>query len=107
MNEAELTCNGLVKPNTERPSFENEPLLSQVHETYEIGLILRMRYIEHLLPFSNSLKIKEALINHDEEIKERVCILLWQYIVTLEHGTHLFMHFSTWVVRLSSSPTNS
>ena len=32
--------------------------------------------------------------------------MLWQYIVTLEHGTHLHMHFSTWVFCLSSIPTN-
>ena len=51
------------------------------------------------------VKKKEALILRDGEIKERVCILLWKYIVTLEHGTHLQMHFSTWVIFLSSSPT--
>ena len=66
-----------------------------------------MSYNEHLLPSLNSSKQKEALILHDGEIKERVCILLWQYIVTLEHGTHLHMHFSTWVICLSSSLANS
>ena len=66
-----------------------------------------MSYIKRLLPFYSSLKIKELLVNHDGEIKERVCILLWQYIVTLEHGTHLHMHFSTWVIPLSSIPANS
>ena len=66
-----------------------------------------MNYIECLLPFSSSLKSKEVLINHDGEIKEIVCILLWQYIVTLEHGTHFHMHFNTWVIRLYSSPVNS
>ena len=30
---------GLVKLNDEGPSFENEPILSQVRKTYEIGLI--------------------------------------------------------------------
>ena len=39
MNDTELTFNGLIKLNTERPSFGNESLLSQVHETYENGLI--------------------------------------------------------------------
>ena len=98
---------GLIKSNDEGPFSGNEPLISWVHKTYEIGIIQRTSYIECLLPFSSSLKIKEALINHDGEIKERVCILLWQYIVTLEHGTHLHMHFSTWVVSLSLSSTNS
>ena len=98
---------GLIKSNDEGPFFGNEPLLSQVHKTYGIGIIQRMIYIERLLMFYNSLKSKEALINHDGEIKERVCILLWQYIVTLEHGTHLHMHFITWVICLSSSPANS
>ena len=56
-----------------------------------------MSYTEHLLPFSSLLK--RTLLNHRAEIKERVCILLWKYIVTLEHGTHLHMHFSTWIIR--------
>ena len=98
---------GLTKLNDEGPFSGNEPLLSQVRKTYEVGLIRRTSYIERLLPFSISLKIKEVLINHDGEIKERVCILLWQYIVTLEHGTHLHMHFSTWVICLSLSLASS
>ena len=40
MNDTELTFNGIVKLNNEGPSFGNEPLLSQVRETYENGLIL-------------------------------------------------------------------
>ena len=40
MNDIELTFNGLIKLNTERPSFGNKPLLSQVHEIYENGIIL-------------------------------------------------------------------
>ena len=39
MNDTDLTFNGLVKLNTEKPSFGNELILSQVHETYENGLI--------------------------------------------------------------------
>ena len=39
MNDTELTFIGLVKLNIERPSFGNEPLLSQVHKTYEFGLV--------------------------------------------------------------------
>ena len=41
MNDAKLTFNGLIKLNTERPSFGNEPLLSQVHKTHENGLLFR------------------------------------------------------------------
>ena len=65
----EFTFVGLIKSNDEGPSFGNEPIPSQVHKTYEIGLIQRESYIERLLPFSSSLKRKEALINHDGEIK--------------------------------------
>ena len=97
----------LIKSNDEGPFFGNEPILSQVCKTYEIGLVHRTSYIDHLLPFSSSLKSKETLINHDGEIKERVCILLWQYIVTLAHGTRLHMHFNTWVIYLSLSPADS
>ena len=39
MNDAELTFIGLIKSNIERPSFGNEPLLSQVCKTYEFGLV--------------------------------------------------------------------
>ena len=39
VNDTEFTFNGLTKLNTERPSFGNEPLLSQVHKTYENGLV--------------------------------------------------------------------
>ena len=41
MNDTELTFIGLVKSNIERPSFGNKPLLSQVHKTYEFGLVFR------------------------------------------------------------------
>ena len=40
MNDTKLTFIGLVKLNIERPSFGNEPLLSQVRKTYEFGLVL-------------------------------------------------------------------
>ena len=40
MNDAEFAFIGLIKLNTEGPFFGNEPLLSQVHETYENVLIL-------------------------------------------------------------------
>ena len=39
MNDTKLNFNGIVTLNTERPSFGNEPLLSQVHKTYENGII--------------------------------------------------------------------
>ena len=39
MKDTELTFIGLVKLNIERPSFGNEPLLSQVCKTYEFGLV--------------------------------------------------------------------
>ena len=39
MNDTKFTFNGLVKLNTEKPSFGNEPLLSQVCEIYENGII--------------------------------------------------------------------
>ena len=32
--------------------------------------------------------------------------MLWPYIVTFEHGSHLHMNFSTWVLCLCSSPAN-
>ena len=41
MNDTKLTFIGLVKSNIERPSFGNEPLLSQVRKTYEFGLVFR------------------------------------------------------------------
>ena len=65
----EFSFIGLVKSNDKGPFSGKEPLLSQVHKTYDIGLVRRMSYIECLLPFSSSLKIKEARINHDGEIK--------------------------------------
>ena len=71
MNYTEFYFIGIIKLNIERPFFGNEPLLSQVRKTYEIGLVWMTSYIEHLLPFSISLKSKEALINHDGEIKGR------------------------------------
>ena len=42
MNYTEFSFIGLVKINIERPSFGNEPLLSQVRKTYEFGLVQRM-----------------------------------------------------------------
>ena len=39
MNDTELTFIGIVKLNIERPSFGNEPLLSQVRKTYESRLV--------------------------------------------------------------------
>ena len=41
MNDTELEFNGIVKLNTKRPSFGNDPLLSHVCKTYENGLIFR------------------------------------------------------------------
>ena len=41
MNDTEFYFIGLVKLNIERPSFGNEPLLSQVCKTYELGLVFR------------------------------------------------------------------
>ena len=38
MNYNKFSFNGLVKLKNERPLFQNEPLLSQVHKTYEFGL---------------------------------------------------------------------
>ena len=40
MNDTELTFIGLIKLNIERPSFGNEPILSQVSKTYEFGIVL-------------------------------------------------------------------
>ena len=40
MNDTEFSFIGIVKLNIERPSFGNEPLLSQVHKTYKFGLVL-------------------------------------------------------------------
>ena len=39
MNDTKFTFIGLVKLNIERPYFGDKPLLSQVHETYEFGLV--------------------------------------------------------------------
>ena len=67
-----------------------------------------MSYKKSLLFYLNLQTRKQVLILCDGKINGRVCIsLLRQYIVTLGHGTHLHMHFSTWVVSLSLSPTNS
>ena len=41
MNDAKFSFIGLVKSNIERPSFGNEPLLSQVRKTYDFGLVFR------------------------------------------------------------------
>ena len=41
MNDTDLTFIGLIKLNIERPSFGNEPLLSQVHKTYDSRLVFR------------------------------------------------------------------
>ena len=39
MNDTEFSFIGLIKSNIERPSFGNEPLLSQVLKKYEFGLV--------------------------------------------------------------------
>ena len=39
MNDVKFAFIGLVKLNTERRFFGNEPLLSQVHEIYGNGLV--------------------------------------------------------------------
>ena len=54
MNDTEFSFIGLIKLNIERPFFGNEPILSQVHKTYEFGLVQRMSYNECLLPSLNS-----------------------------------------------------
>ena len=41
MNYIEFYFIGLIKLNIERPFFGNEPLVSQVHKTYEFGLVRR------------------------------------------------------------------
>ena len=41
------------------------------------------------------------------KLRKEFVFLLWQYIVTLEHGTHFSYAFITWVIHLSTSPTNT
>ena len=64
MNDTEFSFIGLVKLNIERPSFGNEPLLSQVRKTYEFGLVFGWAITSVCYPLWTR---KEALINHDGE----------------------------------------
>ena len=50
MNDTEFVFIGLVKLNTERPFFGNEPLLSQVRKTYEFGLVFRQAIMSVFYP---------------------------------------------------------
>ena len=80
MNYTEFSFIGLIKLNIERPFFGNKPLLSQVRKTYEFGLVWRTSYIKRLLPSFSSLKSKEALINHDGEIKGKGNVFSFVFI---------------------------
>ena len=94
MNDTELTFNGLVKLNTERPFFWNKPLLSQVRKTYGNGLVFRRTKTSFCYPLSTHKNEKEPLINHDGEINGGELFHFankWQLVVTFEHGTCL--HF--------------
>ena len=69
-----------------------------------------MIYIEHLLPFSISLKIKEVLIHHDGEIKGMGDIFSFVLMEAYSHPWkwHLYVfHTNSWVISLSLIHTNS
>ena len=71
VNDTEFSFIGLVKLNIERPVFGNEPLLYQVCKTYEFGLVFRRATTSVCYPLWTCKNEKEALINHDGEIKGR------------------------------------
>ena len=50
MNDTKFYFIGLIKLNIERPFFGNEPLLSQVHKTYEFGLVFRQAIMSVCYP---------------------------------------------------------
>ena len=68
MNDTELTFIGVVKLNIERPSFGNEPLLSEVRKTYEFGLVFDELQRVFVTLFG-LVKMKRG--THDGEIKGR------------------------------------
>ena len=71
MNDTELTFNGLVKPNTERPYFGNEPLLSQFREIYENGLISRYAITSvcyHFWPRQNDKRHSSIMMGTVREV---------------------------------------
>ena len=64
---------------------------------------------DFLLPYLNSLKSTEALINHDGEIKGRELCFIYDngsVLGTFEHGSCLHFHSNSWVFRLSPSQSN-
>ena len=82
MNDSELTFNGLVKLNTQRPSFGNEPLLSQVREIYENGLVFKWAKTSVCYPLLTRKNKKEALTSQGGKIKGKgngFHFVLWQY----------------------------
>ena len=89
MNDTKLDFNGLIKLNTERPSFGNEPLLSHVHKTYENGLIFQWATTSVCYPLWSRKNEKEELILRDEEIKRKGNI--FSFVSMAAHSPYLNM----------------
>ena len=98
MNDTKLTFIGLVKLNIERPSFGNEPLLSQVRKTYEFGLVFGRAITSVCYPLwtrKNEKRHSSTVMgklwegNHFEN--------KWQFVITFEHGTCLHIISVNWV----------
>ena len=98
MNDTKLTFIGLVQLNIDRPSFGNEPLLSQVHKTYEFGLVFGRAITSVCYP----------LWTHEYEKRHSSTMMgklwegnhfanKWQFVVTFEHGTCLHIISVNWV----------
>ena len=85
----------------------NEPLLSQVCEIYGNELIFGLTKTSVCYPLWTHKNKKEALIDHDGEIKgrESFCKIEWQLFVTFEHGTCLhIIHSIGYLVDLQVDP---
>ena len=63
MNNTKLTFIGLVRLKIERPSFGNEPLLSQVRKTYEFVLVFRWAIMSVCYPlWTHKIKKRHSSI---------------------------------------------
>ena len=98
MNNIDFSFIGLVKLNTKRTSFRNEPLLSQVRKTYEFGLVFRQATTSVCYPlWTCKTKKRHSSIMMGKLREGNNFANKWQFVVTFEHGTCLHIILVDWV----------
>ena len=103
MNDTKFTFIGLIKLNIERPSFGNEPLLSQVHKTYEFGLVFGRTAMSVCYPLWTCKTKKRHSSTMMGKLREGDHFAnKWQFVITFEHGTCLHIILVNWVFNWSS-----